>query len=122
MSNNLEHRQLVIAFKHVAHHLRSNPTPETNKYMITVCTKILMAITGLRANMLPGTAYHYLLVHPMADIAQSFDDLGLGTYYSIEDNKYTFTVECKAIECHYRIQMPYTMRKEQFFPKEVLYH
>lgn len=117
-----EHQQLVTAFKHVAYRLRSNPTPETNQYMIAVCTQILMCITGLTKGMKPGYAYHYLLVHPMSEIAQEFDDLGLGTYYSIEDKKYTFTVECKSIECHYRIQMPYTMDKEQFFPKEVLYH
>lgn len=118
----IEHRPLVIAYKQVAHRLRSNPTPETNQYMIAVCTQILMCITGLTKGMKSGYAYHYLLVHPMQEVAQEFDDLGLATYYKIEEGKYTFTVECKVIECHYRIQMPYTMDKEQFFPKETIYH
>lgn len=119
---NIEHQQLVVAYKHAAMYLRTNPSKQANDYMITICTQILMSITGLKPRMLPETAYHYLLVHPQQDVAQEFDDLGLSTYFLIEDKKYTFTVECKEIECHYRIQMPYTMDKEQFFPKEALYH
>lgn len=119
---NDEYQNLVKTYKVAAHHLRAGPTPQTNQYMIAVCTRVLMCITSLPRGMTPGTAYHYLLVHPDPEIAQEFDDLGLSTYYKIEDKKYIFTVECKAIECHYRIEMPYTMDKEQFFPKEARYH